>query len=246
MFYHEFGKDNFETIILLHGGGLSWWNFREEARLLQNEYHIILPVLDGHAESDCSFTTIEDNASEIITFIDHKFNGKVLLIGGLSLGAQILLEILSQRSDICQKAIIESAAVIPSKIINALIKPTFGSTYSLIKNKKFAKLQFQTLHMQKKLFEDYYHDTCQIKKDDMISFMKANTSYELKDKICETSASVYIFLGEKENKEIFHSAEVMQKKIPMSQTKVIPDLYHGEFSLNYPEKYVNTIKQIIS
>ena len=120
----EFGSDNKETIILLHGGGLSWWNYRKEAELLQSDYHVVLPVLDGHAESDRAFSSIEDNAAEIIAFIDERYGGSVLLIGGLSLGAQVLLEMLSQRAGICRYALVESAAVVPSRLTNVLICPS--------------------------------------------------------------------------------------------------------------------------
>ena len=41
-------------------------------------FGIIVPILDGHAGSDKNFTTIEDNAAEIISFIDVKFGGSVL------------------------------------------------------------------------------------------------------------------------------------------------------------------------
>ena len=76
---------------------MSWWNYREVAERLQNDFRIIIPILDGHAGSSKNFTTIEDNAAEIISFIDAEFAGQVLMmIGGLSLGAQILLEMLSQ------------------------------------------------------------------------------------------------------------------------------------------------------
>ena len=154
MKFTEYGKDNKDTILLLHGGGLSWWNYREVSELLQGEYHVILPILDGHAESDRPFTSIEDNASGIIDLIDRELGGSVLLMGGLSLGAQILLEILSKRSGICRYAIIESAMVIPSKFTHAMIKPAFGSSYGLIKQKWFSKLQFGSLHMKPDLFED--------------------------------------------------------------------------------------------
>ena len=94
MNYIEYGKENRDAIILLHGGGLSWWNYKKAAEILGTKYYVILPMLDGHASSDKEFTSIEDNAAEIIEFIDMKFNGSVLMIGGLSLGGQILLEIL--------------------------------------------------------------------------------------------------------------------------------------------------------
>ena len=104
----EYGKQNKDIIMLLHGGGLSWWNYRAEVELLGDRYHVVLPILDGHADSDNDFISIEENASRIISFIDSEYGGSVLLIGGLSLGTQVLTEMLSQRGDICRYAIIET------------------------------------------------------------------------------------------------------------------------------------------
>ncbi|MBO6055156.1 MAG: alpha/beta hydrolase, partial [Oscillospiraceae bacterium] len=123
MQFREFGTDRKETIMLLHGGGLSWWNYEEEARLLEREYHVVLPILDGHAGSDRPFTTIEENAAEIIEWIDENLEGSVRMMGGLSLGGQILLEILARRASICTCALVESAAVIPSAAEKVLIGP---------------------------------------------------------------------------------------------------------------------------
>lgn len=102
---------------------------------------MVLPILDGHAGCDKPFTTIENNALDIIEFVNIKLGGSVLMMGGLSLGGQILLEILSQRKDICKYAIVESVLVIPSKFTYSMIKPAFGSCYGLIKYKWFSKLQ---------------------------------------------------------------------------------------------------------
>ena len=245
MIIQEYGADQKDTIILLHGGGLSWWNYREVAELLQREYHIVLPILDGHANSDRPFTTIEDNASEIISFIDEHLNGSVLLICGLSLGGQILLEMLSQRGNFCSFALVESAAVIPSKMTNALIAPVFGSSYSLIRSRKFARMQFQTLHIKPDFFEDYYHDTCQIKKQDLIAFLKANTSYKLKDTVRGASAQIHIYYGEKETGEIRKSAEAICREIPSCKLHCLKGLYHGEFSMNHADRYADAIRQII-
>ena len=170
MHYMEYGKEHKEVIVLLHGGGLSWWNYREVGAKLSSDYHVFLPILDGHAESSCDFTSIEENAARIIAFIDEQFGGSVLLIGGLSLGGQIVLEILSQRKDICQYALIESALVVPSKFTYAMIKPAFGSCHGLIKHRWFSKLQFRSLRMPQALFEDYYRDTCSMSKSNMIAF----------------------------------------------------------------------------
>lgn len=60
--------------------------------MLQTNYHIIIPILDGHAGSDKRFTTIENNALEIIEFINDKLDGSVLLIGGLHLEDRFYLK----------------------------------------------------------------------------------------------------------------------------------------------------------
>ena len=237
----EYGKQNREVIILLHGGGLSWWNFRQEAELLCDRYHVVLPVLDGHAESDEAFVSIEGNADRIISFIDSRFGGSVFLIGGLSLGAQILLEILSKRRDICRYAIVESASVIPSRITSALISPAFSLSYGLIQKKWFSKLQFQYLRIRKDLFDDYYRDTSKITKDSMIAFLKANTVYGVKPDLGRCRTQLRIVVGEREKKPLLRSAVMLHKLMPDSVLEIKNHMRHGEYSLNHPEEYVKDL-----
>ena len=244
--YDYSGDRLYEIVLLLHGGGLSWWNFREQAELLGHRYRVVLPILDGHAGSDRPFTTIEDNAAEIVSFIDERLGSSVLLLGGLSLGAQIALEILSERSDISSYALIESAAVIPSGVTRALIAPTFGTSYGLVKNKRFATMQFRSLHIRPALFEDYYRDTCRIEKADMIAFLRANATYRLKDAIGSVRAETHVFYGEKETRRIRRSAERIRDALPSCQLHPLSGLFHGEFSLNHADAYADAIEKIVS
>ena len=239
----EFGQRNTDVVILLHGGGLSWWNYRDVATRLAERYHVVIPVLDGHADSDVPFTTIEDNAARLISYIDANFGGQVLTISGLSLGGQIAVEVLSQRPDICRYALIESALVKPSKLTAALIGPAFGMSYGLIKQKWFAKLQADYLGIPKSLFDDYFRDTCKISKADMIAFLKANSLYTIKPSLSETTAKVMIVAGTKEQKSIRDSAKLIHETIPGSSMGILPGLRHGELSLNKPERYVQMLKE---
>lgn len=242
----EYGNKNNNTIMLLHGGGLSWWNYREVAERLQNKFHIILPILDGHSDSDKNFTSIEDNAQEIIDYINNNYGGHIYLIGGLSLGAQILLEILSRKKDICSYAIIESALVIPMNTTHKLIKPTFSMSYGLISKKWFSKLQFNSLRIKKELFDEYYRDTCKIGKEDMIAFMEANSKYEIKDSLKNTNAKVLVVVGDKERPIMKKSASLIHQKINESRIEILPNYYHGEFSINNPQQYVVAINELIA
>ena len=246
MNFKEYGDSKNKTIMLLHGGGLSWWNYRDEVKKLQNSFHVIIPILDGHSDSDRNFTSIEDNAQEIINYIINKCNGHIHLIGGLSLGGQILLEILSRKNDICDFAIIESALAMPMKATQKMIKPAFSMSYGLISKKWFSKMQFNSLGIRKDLYEDYYRDTCKITKENMIAFMEANSKYKIKDTLQDTKAKVLIVVGDKERPIMKKSASLIKEKIGASRIKIIPNYSHGELSINNPDRYVSIINELIT
>ena len=246
MQYVEYGVHNSPTIILLHGGGLSWWNYREVAQLLADKYHVVLPILDGHADSDAPFTSIEDNAARLIAYIDEHHGGSVYALGGLSLGGQIAVEMLTQRPDVCRFALIESALVKPMKLTHLLIKPTFGMSYGLIKQKWFAKLQAAYLGIPQKLFDDYYQDTCKITKEDMIAFLQSNSAYSIKPVLQDAQAKVHIVFGSKEQSLIRTSGKLLNRMIPDSTLESLPGYNHGDLSLNHPQTYVKMIDHLFS
>lgn len=241
----EYGKENAEVIILLHGGGLSWWNYREAAELLKEKYHVVIPILDGHAGSDRDFTSIESNASELVKYIDEIHGGFVRFIGGVSLGAQILIEMLAQRSNICQFALIESALVVPMKATYFLTKPMLDMSYGLIKKEWFSRLQFKSLKLKKDLYDDYYQDTCSITKENMIAFLHSNACYSLKPELKKSQAKVFIFVGQKELAKMIQSAHKLHQMIPNSNLHILKNLYHGEFSINHAAEYAAQVMDII-
>ena len=245
MKFVEYGNQNPDTIILLHGGGLSRWNYRDVAQLILDRFHVVLPILDGHADSDAPFTSIDDNAARIIAHIDEHFGGKVLAVGGLSLGGQIAVEMLTQRPDICRFALLESTLVKPSKLTHALIKPAFGMSYGLIKQKWFAKMQAAYLGIPKKLFNDYFRDTCKISKEDMIAFLQSNSAYSIKPALRDTQAKVHIVFGSKEQSSIRTSGKLLNRMIPDSTLEVLPGYSHGDLSLNHPQAYVQMLLTLI-
>ena len=170
----------------------------------------------------------------------------MLANGGLSLGGQVAVEMLSRRPDICRYALIESALVRPMKLTAALIPPAFGMSYGLIGQRWFAKLQADYLGIPGALFDDYFRDTGLISKADMIAFLKANSLYTIKPGLSETRAKVKIAAGSREQKNIRDSAELLNCTIPGSSMELLPGLRHGDLSINHPEIYVRMLTDWIA
>lgn len=237
----EAGRQNQKVIIMLHGGGLSWWQYQSQMELLCKNYHVVVPIIDGHAGSDADFTSIEDNAKRLLDYIDKTYGGSVFLIAGLSLGGQILLEMLALRKDICQYAIVESAAIIPDKSTASLVASLFSMSFPLIQKKWFAKMQFRYLGIRADLFEHYYEDTVKLSKQNLIAFTKASSLYQVKKNLKNSLARVRIIVGEKETKKMHASARYLHDLLPDSRLEIKAGLAHGQYAINQPDLYVKEL-----
>ncbi|WP_302192514.1 alpha/beta fold hydrolase [uncultured Streptococcus sp.] len=237
----EVSQENQDVIVLLHGGGLSWWQYQAQMDLLCENYHVVLPILDGHAGSDAYFTSIEDNAKRLLDYIDKTYGGSVFLIAGLSLGGQILLEMLALRKNICQYAIVESTAIIPDKLTAGLVAPLFSMSFPLIKKKWFAKMQFCYLGIRADLFEHYYGDTVKLSKQNLIAFTKASSLYQVKKNLKNSLARVRIIVGEKETKKMHASARYLHDLLPDSRLEIKAGLAHGQYAINQTDLYVKEL-----
>ena len=241
----EYGINNSKVVVLLHGGGLSWWSYREVADHLQQNHHVVLPILDGHADSDSPFISIEENAKRVIHYIDQHFAGCVDLLGGLSLGGQIAVEMLAQRPDICKAAILESALILPMPLTHALVKPMMDMSYGLISKEWFAKLQFQSLHMKQALYEEYYRDTCKLAKADMTAFLLANSKYTVTGDFADVTAKIAIIVGGKEPSIMIRSAKQLHQMLPNSTLAIKEGFYHGEYSINHAATYAQDVIRLL-
>lgn len=180
MLFKKVGNQELPTIILLHGGGLSWWSLKPIIEQLKEKYCVITPVIDGHGEDgDETFISIENSADKVIDYIDKQYNGKIFAIGGLSIGAQIVTEVLSKRTDIAEYAIIESALVYPIKGTALLTVPAFKLFFGLIKMKWFTKLQAKSLFVQEKMFDQYYNDSLKMSRQSLINIALSNGTYDI-------------------------------------------------------------------
>lgn len=247
MLFKETQNKAFPTIILLHGGGLSWWSLKPVIAYLERVFHVVTPIIDGHGEDgDETFISIEDSAQKLISYIQNEYNGKVYAIAGLSIGAQIVTEVLSVKNDIANYAIIESALVYPIKGVASMTVPAYKLFYGLINKRWFSKLQAKTLFVPENMFEQYYEDSLKITKQSLINITLSNGNYALKGTISDTKAKVLIVVGEKELGIIKKSGKRLHEAIAGSQLYIAPNMRHGEISLLHPEKYAELVGSFLT
>ena len=243
MKFRELGKAENPAVILLHGEGLSWWSAEKAGRLLQNQYHIILPILDGHGEEgETAFIGIADSAEKLIRFVDRRFGGHVFAVCGLSLGGQIAARVIAERPDFAEYAVLESV----------LVQPGYGQNYRISKLpvrlflflmhvRPFAKLQARFHSIPKEQFEPFYRD---FRKISLISFQKIlgdSRSFRLPVNLGNTKAKVLILAGSGESAERKLSAGLLKKAIPGSRLTIVRGMRRG-VSIAHSKEYVHLLE----
>lgn len=239
MQFKTFGNNTNPVILFLHGGGLSWWSWKPQIEAFQKDYFVVATIIDGHGEDWATpFVSIENSAQQVINYINENSGGRVFALCGLSIGAQIVVEVLSQKGDVAENAVIESALVIPIKKTVALMAPLYTLSYGLIKKRWFAKLQSKTLNVPDVLFENYFEDSSRMTKESLITMTQSNGNYSIPKTLENTNAKSLILVGEKELGIMKKSAFLLNKTIPVSTLMVIKDSGHGEISLKDSKKYI--------
>ncbi|MGV8906281.1 MAG: alpha/beta fold hydrolase [Acetobacterium sp.] len=247
MQYKTFGNKNNPAMVFLHGGALSWWSWKKQIDFFQKDYFVVAAIIDGHGDDwETPFISIENSAEKLLAYINENCGGRVFAICGLSIGAQIVVEILSLRTDLADYAVIESALVVPIKKTVDLMSPLYKLSYKLIKKRWFAKLQAKTLNVPEDLFENYFVDSSRMSKESLINMIKSNGSYAIPNALGNTKAKTLILVGEKELGIMKKSAFLINKMIPVSTIKVITKSGHGDISLNDYKAYNELLNQFFA
>lgn len=119
----EYGDKSASLMVFIHGGGVSGWMREKQISHFQS-FHCVVPDLPGHGENNDSIAfSISGSAEQIIKLIETRAKGKKVIVIGFSIGAQILIQILSVRPHLIDFAMINSALVKPMPFAGLFIKP---------------------------------------------------------------------------------------------------------------------------
>lgn len=248
MNFHEFGSSENPHVMLIHGGGNAWWNYLRQARALSDRYHVILPTLDGHGEEYATdYVSTEDAADKLLAYIDSACNGRLYALGGVSLGGQIVVELLSQRSDVAEKAIIDGSICYPqpamARACIAFVKLfgrfVFGERAVRSQIKNMARLLPEKMQYPDEIKHLYIQDMPRVRKETLYTMYRTYmASYSLKESIRQTTAQVMYWYGEKEMKCVKRSAQLFKSSVATCEIYEAKGCNHGYLALYLPDEWL--------
>ena len=248
MTFHEFGKAENPAILLIHGGGNAWWNYLRQARVLAQHYHVILPTLDGHGEDyRTPYVSTENTADALLAYIDRHCHGHLFALCGVSLGGQIVIELLSRRADLAEKAIIDGALCTPQPAMAQFCIATVRLCCGLLFSQKACQYQIDLMPKllpPKMLYPEeikalYLQDMPRTPRETLYTIYRTYMSrYKLKESLRQSRAQVMYWYGEKEMKCVKQSARQFQALHPSCTLYEAKGYDHGYLSLYLPEEWL--------
>lgn len=228
LFCSETGNKSGKTIVFIHGGGISSWMWDKQIEFFKNQYYCLAPDLPGHGNSKHEeYISTRDCTERIIEIIETKANGKKVILVGLSLGAQIVVDILSIRPDLAECALINSGLVRPFKLVNSIIPLMAKWSIPLAKNRKFAKFQAKYMYIRDSSFETYYQDTKDITAKTFSTFMLGYFDYKLLDTFKEMTVPSLVLIGSKEPSLMKKSLIALVESNSNCKGYIMSDVKHG-------------------
>lgn len=245
--FHEFGNEKNPHIMLIHGGGNAWWNYLRQARVLSELYYVILPTLDGHGEEyNTSFVSTEDTGDKLMEYIDSRCGGKLFALCGVSIGGQIVIELLSRRPDLAKKAIIDGSICYPVPNLAKLCILTVKIFGKWLFNEKACKKQINKMNVKfpekmlfpKEIQEYYIKDISRLRIKTLENIYQTYMNYQLKDSLKYTKADIMYWYGEKEIKQVKKSAQIFRTYVPNCKLYEAKGYNHGYLAVYLPEEWI--------
>lgn len=219
------GETNPVTLVFLHGGGVSGWMWQPQRDAFNHQYHCLIPDLPGHGRSfNLQPFTIPDAAQQVAQVIREQAHGGKAHLIGLSLGAQVAVQLLADQPDLLHSAVISSALLQPLPLVSlysskSVLRWTFLSSVAPIKSSRwYARLNMRrAAGIPETYFAPFYDDFRQITADTFAQVMHANLRFRMPAGLERVQCPVLVINGKREGSAMQASARLLEAALPHAQ-----------------------------
>ena len=126
MTFNTFGDKANPVLLLVPGLGVSYGIFLPLIHILEDRFRIVAAGIDGFLlGKESSFTSVDDQAGQIIRYVQDIAGGHLDVAYGLSLGGKILSRIMERGEIVIDHAIMDAAPLLPEP---EAVRAAFGSS----------------------------------------------------------------------------------------------------------------------
>lgn len=244
MNFVSFHKANSPTVMLIPGLGVSYELFLPLIELFKEQYSIIVVEVDGFILGrHTRFSSIDDQASQIIRYVQKEQCGAIDCVYGLSMGGKILSRLLERNEITIKHAVMDAAPLValPRWLVGPLRYMQACNVWTCFHWEKFWKC----------VFHSHYFDV-------LLSECKKIYPYGGIRSVLDGYKSIYsstlrniygkdihYWYGSKESFVAKAQVKHLLRLQPATKVTVFSGLNHGQLLIDYPEEVAKRIDSIV-
>lgn len=230
LFVKETGKADGIPLVFIHGGGGAIWTWDEVIPFLQ-DFRCILPDLPEHGKTGLAAGPFTMTGAAILMrdLIRQRIPGGKAHVIGLSVGAQIAVEMLAKSPEVLESAVVSSAQLTPvagdglglysERFMAALywigVAPFKHSEWWIRTNMKYAA------GIPEQFFDQFRQNFQSITRDEWAHVMAENFRYRMPEGLEKVNVPVLLIAGTKERGSIHTSHRQLASVLPNVQAVFI-------------------------
>lgn len=235
-----FGKSPFPTLLLIPGLGVSYEIFLPLIQLLEDRFRIIAVEVDGFTLGQYTrFTSVDDQAAQVIAYVREHYCGHLDVAYGLSLGGKILSRVLERDELTIDHAILDAAPLLPlpNWLVNPLRHYQAANVWTCYHWTGFWKWVFRSHYF------DVLLDECRKVypfggKQAVLDGYRSVYTNRLES---ISGKDIHFWYGTKEAFVAKPQVKHLLSLCPEAHIEVFPGMNHGQLLIDHPEEIAKRI-----
>lgn len=244
MNFRLFGNEKAPKLLLIPGLGVSYEIFLPLIRLTEGSLRVIAAEVDGFTPGiHTRFTSVDDQAVQVIDYVRTSCDGHLDCAYGLSLGGKILSRVLERNEVVIDHAILDAAPLLPLPkwLVDPLRYYQAANVWSC----------YHWTGFWKRLFHSHYFDVlldeCRKTwpwggKRAVVDGYKSVYTSRLES---ITGADIHFWYGTKEAFVAKPQAKHLLTLCPDAHVTVSDGMNHGQLLVDRPEEVARRITELM-
>ena len=238
MTFNTFGDKANPVLLLVPGLGVSYGIFLPLIHILEDRFRIVAAGIDGFLlGKESSFTSVDDQAGQIIRYVQDIAGGHLDVAYGLSLGGKILSRIMERGEIVIDHAIMDAAPLLPLPkwLVNPLRYYQSFNVWTC----------YHWTGFWKWVFHSHYFDVLLDECRKVWPYGKGKAVRDgYKDVYTNKLASIHYWYGTKEAFVAKPQAGHLCALHPDTHVEVFPGMNHGQLLVDHPEEVAKRITRV--
>ena len=245
LWWSTHGPDDAPVVLLLHGGGMGAWMWRDQVAALSERYRVITPDLPGHDHSAVlSFPPVAEILADLAALLretaaEHDGAAGRTTVVGFSFGAQLAVALATEHPRLVARVVVVSALTWPMPLPGAsarlvrMAAPLGGQRW-------FARAQARALFLDESMFDDYLRTARSLSTASLVAMTTANAAFRIPEAWSAFPGPALLLAGDAEPRPLVRGMRELHRRLPGAELEVVAEAGHG-LPLQHPEWFTQRL-----